>query len=95
MIASNIAFQRLALPASRTTIEEPLPLPAMRAQPTGLTFLSPYLSEEEQLLLVNHRIHEYEDAGQLARWLTNTPTALARRQMASPPITISLAGHVV
>jgi hypothetical protein len=94
MIASNIAFQRLALPASRTTIEEPLPLPAMRAQLTGLTFLSPYLSEEEQLL-ANHRIHECEDAGQLTRWLMNTPTALARRQLASSPITISLAGHVV
>ncbi len=94
MTASTIAFQRLALPASRTTIEVPVPLPVTRAQLTALMFLSLYLSEAEQFL-ANHRIHESEDVGQLARWLANTQVALASRQLASLSLTISLAGHVL
>jgi len=93
MNASNIAFQRLALPASRTTIEASRSLAALRAQLTALTFPSAYLSEAEKLL-ANHRIHECEDAGQLTRWLKNTTATLARRHPACPPTT-SLAGHVV
>ena len=93
MNASNIAFQRLALPASRTTIEATRSLAALRAQLMALTFPSAYLSEAEKLL-ANHRINECEDAGQLTRWLKNTTTTLARRHPACP-LTTSLAGHVV
>ena len=93
MNASNIAFQRLALPASRTTIEATRSLAALRAHLTALTFPSPYLSEAEKLL-ANHRIHECEDARQLTRWLKNTTATLARRHPACPSTT-SLAGHVV
>ena len=64
MNASNIAFQRLALPASRTTIEATRSLAALRAQLTAFTFPSLYSSEVEKRL-ANHRIHECEDAGQL------------------------------
>ncbi|MBO0360855.1 hypothetical protein J0X19_23045 [Hymenobacter sp. BT186] len=61
---------------------------------SAVLFGNPLLLPQEQLL-ANHRIHECEDAGQLTRWLTNIPTALAGRQLASSPITILQVGHVV
>ena len=52
------------------------------------------LSPQEQLL-ANHHIHECENAEQLARWLSNTPAALAVRQRAHSTRTVSSTGHVV
>ena len=69
-------------------------LAVLRDQLTALTFPSAYLSEAEKLLS-NHHIHECEDTHQLTRWLTNTPTALAKRQRANSVLTASSAGHVV
>lgn len=89
MNASTIAFQQLALPASRTSSQ---PLVTLRAQLTALTFLPPYLSEVENLQ-ANHHIHECEDTQQLSRWLANVPNALARWQMVSS--TSLASGHVV
>ncbi|WP_157530920.1 hypothetical protein [Hymenobacter norwichensis] len=66
----------------------------MRTRVTALTFPSSYLSETEQLLS-NHRVHKDENAQQLARWRTTTSPALAKRQQASFPLPVSLAGHVV
>ena len=61
---------------------------------SAVFFGNPLFSPQEQLL-ANHYIHECEDAQHLTRWLTNIPTALASRQLASSPITLSLVGHVV
>ena len=94
MNASNIAFQRLALPASRTTSKAARSLATRRARFTALTFPSSYLSEAEQIL-ANHRIHEGEDARRLARWRTTTPLALTRCLRACSALPVSLAGHVV
>ena len=55
-------------------------LAVLRAQLTALTFPSAYLSEAEK---------------QLARWLSNTPVALAKRQRAYSTLTVSSTGHVV
>ena len=66
----------------------------LRQALAAVFFGNPLFSPQEQLL-ANHRIHECEDVGQLTRWLTNIQIALASRQLASPPITISLVGHVV
>ena len=57
-------------------------------------FGNPLLSPQEQLL-ANHHVHECEDAHQLARWLSNTPAALAKRQQANSTLTVSSTGHVV
>ena len=57
-------------------------------------FGNPLFLPEEQLL-ANHRIHECEDMHQLARWLNNTPAALAKRQRAHFTRTVSSTGHVV
>jgi hypothetical protein len=57
-------------------------------------FGNPLFLPEEQLL-ANHRIHEWEDKPQLARWLTTLPTVLAKRQRANAMLIVSLAGHVV
>ena len=69
-------------------------LAVLRAQLTALTFPSAYLSETEKLL-ANHHIHECENAEQLARWLSNTPAALAKRQQAHSTLTVSSTGDVV
>ncbi|MGI4873051.1 MAG: hypothetical protein ACRYFX_17975 [Janthinobacterium lividum] len=60
----------------------------------AVLFGNPLLSPLEQLL-ANHHIHECEDAAQLARWLTNTPTALARRQPVGSSLAVSIPSHVV
>ena len=57
-------------------------------------FGNPLLSPEEQLL-ANHHIHECEDMHRIARWLSNTPAALAKRQCANFTLTLSSIGHVV
>ena len=57
-------------------------------------FGNPLLSPEEQLL-ANHHIHECEDMHRIARWLSNTPAALAKRQRAHFTLTVSSTGHVV
>ena len=57
-------------------------------------FGNPLLSPQEQLL-ANHHIHECEDIHRLARWLSNTPAALAKRQRDNSTLTVSLTGHVV
>ena len=57
-------------------------------------FGNPLISPQEQLL-ANHHIHECENADQLARWLSNTPVALAKRQRVHSSLTVSSTGHVV
>ena len=71
-----------------------LVLGELRHALSAVFFGNPLFSPQEQLL-ANHRIHECENAGQLLRWLTNTPTALAKRQRANSVLTVSSAGHVV
>ena len=61
---------------------------------SAVIFGNPLLSPQEQLL-ANHHIHECENTEQLARWLSNTPVALAKRQRAHSPLTVSSTGHVV
>ena len=61
---------------------------------SAVFFGNPLFSPQEQLL-ANHHIHECENAEQLARWLNNTPTALAKRQHANSLRTVSSTGHVV
>ena len=57
-------------------------------------FGNPLLSPQEQLL-ANQHIHECEDIHRLARWLSNTPAALAKRQRDNSTLTVSSTGHVV
>ena len=61
---------------------------------SAVLFGNPLLSPPEHLL-ANHHIHECEDAAQLARWLTNTPPALASRQPISFSLAVSGSDHVV
>ena len=61
---------------------------------SAVFFGNPLFSPQEQLL-ANYHIHECENAGQLTRWLSNTPVALAKRQRANPMLTVSSTGHVV
>ena len=75
-------------------VTEQCVLGELRYALSAVLFGNPLLLPQEQLL-ANHRIHECEDAGQLTRWLTNTSTAFGSRQLVSPPVTISLVGHVV
>ena len=72
-----------------------LVLGELRHALSAVFFGNPLFSPQEQLL-ANHRIHECENAGQLVRWLTSTPLALAQRRRAnSPRINASSVGHVV
>ena len=57
-------------------------------------FGNPLLSPQEQLL-ANHHIHECENAEQLARWLSNTRAALAKRQRTHSTLTLPTTAHVV
>ena len=77
-----------------THVTGPPVLGELRQALSLVLFGNPLLSSQEQLL-ANHHIHECENAGQLARWLSNTSAALAKRQRAVLPATTSLAGHVV
>jgi hypothetical protein len=61
---------------------------------SAVFFGNPLFSPQEQLL-ANHHIHECENAGQLARWLSDTPAALAKRERANSTLTVSSTGHVV
>lgn len=61
---------------------------------SAVYFGNQLFSPQEQLL-ANHHIHECEDTHQLARWLNNTPLALAKRQRAHSTRTVSSTGHVV
>ncbi|MDQ2773092.1 MAG: hypothetical protein M3Y54_21620 [Bacteroidota bacterium] len=61
---------------------------------SAVFFGNPLFSPQEQLL-ANHHIHECENAEQLARWLSNAPVALAKRQRANSSLTVSSIGHVV
>jgi hypothetical protein len=66
----------------------------LRQALSAVLFGNPLFSPQEQLL-ANHRIYECEDAQQLSRWLTNTSTALTRRQLVRLSPTSSGSGHVV
>jgi hypothetical protein len=66
----------------------------LRQALSAVLFGNPLFSPQEQLL-ANHRIYECEDAQQLTRWLTNTSTALTRRQLVRLSPTSSGSGHVV
>jgi hypothetical protein len=66
----------------------------LRQALSAVLFGNPLFSPQEQLL-ANHRIYECEDAQQLRRWLTNTSTALTRRQLVRLSPTSSGSGHVV
>jgi hypothetical protein len=66
----------------------------LRQALSAVLFGNPLFSPQEQLL-ANHRIYECEDAQQLRRWLTNTSTALTRRQLVRLSLTSSGSGHVV
>jgi hypothetical protein len=66
----------------------------LRQALSAVLFGNPLFSPQEQLL-ANHHIYECEDAQQLSRWLTNTSTALTRRQLVRLSPTSSGSGHVV
>lgn len=69
-------------------------LASLRVALTNLTFGSPYFSAVEQLQ-ANHRAHECQDAGQLARWLVATVNELAHRSRAAtqPPQPVATAAQ--
>jgi hypothetical protein len=69
-------------------------LSELRHALAAVIFGNPLFLPEEQLL-ANHRIHEWENKLQLARWLTTLPTVLAKRQRANSILIVSSAGHVV
>ena len=78
----------------KTHVTGPPVLGELRQALSLVLFGNPLLSPQEQLL-ANHHIHECENAEQLARWLSNTLGALAKRQRANSTRTVSSTGHVV
>ncbi len=77
-----------------THVTGPPVLGELRHALSAVFFGNPLFSPQEQLL-ANHHIHECENAEQLARWLSNSPVALAKRQRVNSMLTVLLTGHVV
>ena len=77
-----------------THVPGPPVLGELRHALSAVFFGNPLFSPQEQLL-ANHHIHECENAAQLARWLSNTPVALAKRLHANSTRTALSTGHVV